>query len=152
MTPDPLTVSPSDDLADALEAMRDRGFRHLPVVEDGEILGILSERDIVRLPLFVEDDDDLGEAEERADWLRTTKVEAGYVRSPETIDEDAPLAEAARILLDNKIGCVLVTRSAELVGILTEADFVRHVMDRLESDGLAAVGDTWSPRPTEDAR
>lgn len=52
MTAKPVTVGPDDLLADALRLMRDIGFRHLPVVQDGALIGIVSLRDFVRAAEF----------------------------------------------------------------------------------------------------
>jgi len=48
MTPDPLTVSPEDSIDSALKTMLDHNFRHLPVMEDGDVVGIVSIRDLAR--------------------------------------------------------------------------------------------------------
>jgi len=48
MTPDPLTVTPEDSVDSALKTMLDHNFRHLPVMEDGEVVGIVSIRDLAR--------------------------------------------------------------------------------------------------------
>jgi CBS domain-containing protein len=52
MTADVVSVAPDDDITHALRLMRDVGFRHLPVVEDGEVVGIISTRDIVTATEF----------------------------------------------------------------------------------------------------
>jgi CBS domain-containing membrane protein len=49
---------------------------------------------------------------------------------PLTVEPDTPLTEAAATLLENKIGCLPVVEGSHLVGILTEADFVRAYMER----------------------
>jgi CBS domain-containing protein len=48
MTPNPDTIGPNDSVADALELMSKKGYRHLPVLEDGRLLGIISIRDLYR--------------------------------------------------------------------------------------------------------
>jgi CBS domain-containing membrane protein len=145
MTPDPVTVSPRDTVLTALELMRDSRIRHVPVVEDdGELIGILSDRDLSSAPAVIvrrrsaEDADEVEEAEEEEirgrEAVRALPVQDVYVRDPETIDEDADLSEAARILLENKFGCLPVMRGHELVGIVTESDFVRFVLGQLEGE------------------
>ena len=64
------------------------------------------------------------------DILRRRRVGEIMVTEPETIEPDTPLAEAAEIMLENKIGCLPVTEGTRLVGILTEADFVRDYLER----------------------
>ena len=51
MTPEPITIAPSTRAIDALRTMRERGFRHLPVVEDGKILGVVTRNDFKGLEL-----------------------------------------------------------------------------------------------------
>lgn len=122
MTRDPLTVTPRADAAHALGMMRERKIRHLPVVDDdGELIGIVSERDLLRNALIDEEEQGIH-----------SRIELFYTRDPETIEEDAPLADAARTLLDNKFGCLPVMKGHDLVGILTEADFVKSVLAELE--------------------
>lgn len=142
MTPQPVTVSPRDTVLTAIELMRDSRIRHVPVVEDdGELVGILSDRDLASAPAVIvrrrpaeetlQGDDEEIESREA---VRALPVEDVYIRDPETIDEDADLSEAARILLENKFGCLPVMRGNELVGIVTESDFVRFVLGQLEGE------------------
>lgn len=144
MTPQPVTVSPRDTVLTAIELMRDSRIRHVPVVEDdGELVGILSDRDLASAPAVIvrrrpaeetlegeEEDEEIQSREA----VRALPVQDVYIRDPETIDEDADLSEAARILLENKFGCLPVMRGNELVGIVTESDFVRFVLSRLEGE------------------
>lgn len=58
MTPDPFTVAPTTRAIDALRQMSDRGFRHLPVVEDGKILGVVSRGDFKGMEIDRLDDED----------------------------------------------------------------------------------------------
>lgn len=116
-------VRPDDDLATVLELMEQHHVRHIPVVEDEEnLVGLVSHRDLLRhsmieqadVPSFVED-------------AMLEKVRVGEVMTtdPESVTPDTPLAEAARLMYENKYGCLPVVEGMRLVGILTEADFVR---------------------------
>jgi len=132
MTSDPITVSPDDNIDTALECMRTHKIRHIPVVGDaGDLLGILSDRDLAEVPLLHPASGD-DETNSQADALRAPKVDLVYTRSPETISGEDSLDEAARILLENKIGCLPVVENDALVGILTEADFVKLVLREME--------------------
>jgi CBS domain-containing membrane protein len=136
MSRSPLTVEPADDVTTALDVMRTHKIRHVPVVaDDGEVLGILSERDLLSSPVVAVAREDEDGFDETGEALRPVKVDEVYTRSPETIDEDAPLADAARVLLENKFGCLPVMRGSELVGILTESDFIKLVLRELEAAG-----------------
>jgi CBS domain-containing protein len=140
MTEFPITLSPDCDVVTAFNLMRDRKIRHIPIVDgDGEVLGILSERDIGRVQDLRRDEDEGLTPDENDTPLRLAKIDEVYVRTPVTVDEETPLADAARLLLDNKIGCLPVTRGVELVGILTEADFVRLAIEDLESGSRASA-------------
>jgi len=102
--------------------------RHVPVVDrEGELVGLVTHRDLARgvlgrtqeLPIGVEED-----------LLRRRRVGEIMVTEPDTIEPETPLREAAEIMLENKIGCLPVTEGTHLVGILTEADFVRDYLER----------------------
>lgn len=116
-------VRPDDDLATVRDLMDDHAVRHVPVVDaDGDVVGLVSHRDLLRAALI-----------ERADLpvvVERTLLERTHVRDVmttyvETVAPDTPLAEAARRMLESRIGSLPVTDGARLVGILTEADFVR---------------------------
>lgn len=137
MTECPVSVSPRESALDALSSMREHGIRHLLVVdEEGELLGVLSDRDLRGIPFVVFDRQD-PEDEELARSLRDTTVDELYTRNPETISADTPLAEAGRLLVENKFGCLPVTSGAQVVGILTEADFVKLVVRSVSDAGAA---------------
>ena len=126
MTPEPETLGPSSSVADLLDLIHDRNIRHVPVVDDdGELVGIVSHRDVLRnalatsqvdLPLTLRDE-----------VLQTRTVDTVMTDDVITVEANDPLAEAAALMLENKIGCVPVLEGSRLVGILTESDFVRHV-------------------------
>ena len=106
--------------------IRDR-IRHLPVVDsEGRAVGIVSQRDLFRgvVASFL----GYGEHAQRG-VLRAIKVTDVMASPPRTIGPDEDLTEAARRLEEYKVGCLLVVEDGdpegELVGILTEGDFVR---------------------------
>jgi len=128
MTTEVVAATRGESLADAYQIMLDRGFRHLPVVDGEELVGILSQRDIAaRLGTAIRDD--LVAQNRRLDHFR---VQQAMTDTVDTVDPDDRLATAAEILLDRKISCVPVVEGTRLVGILTEADFVRLVLDQLD--------------------
>lgn len=133
MTPAPATVGPEANLAQVYELMNDRSIRHVPVVDsDGSLEGIISHRDLVRSALFAFDD--LPFSEQR-NVLRRTNAREVMTTGPETVEPDCGIIEAARILLENKFGCLPVVEGTDLVGILTEADFLKHMVVEAESAG-----------------
>lgn len=122
MTAEVYTVRLSDDLIRVARAMVERAFRHVPVVDlGGRLAGLISQRDLLRHQLIQQDQPPEVEravlASLAARDLMTTHLEVTH--------PDTPLEEAARTMFDHKIGCMPVTAHGQLVGILTEADFVR---------------------------
>ncbi len=128
MTETVFTLRAKDDLATLYDLMDSRHVRHVPIVDaEGEIVGLVTHRDLSRSALGALDD--LPLSAER-DELRRRKVRDIMATEPDTIEPDARLQEAAQMLLENKIGCVPVVEGLHLVGILTEADFVRDFLER----------------------
>lgn len=120
MTTDPVTVSPDTSLADGLQRMAERRVRHLLVLgSEGDVAGIVSDRD---LALFYDPE---GMAPET--W-RQVNVSRLMTSKPVTIGSAAPLAEAARTLLESGFSALPVVDNGQLVGILTERDFVKHAL------------------------
>ena len=131
MTAHPLTVSPQASVADVWDLMRERGVRHLPVVDGGTVVGMLSDRDLARF--------DLGRVLtiEGAEALRRElATPAVRVMSSDviTVDPEAELGEVVDLLVENRIGAVAVVRSdtQELVGIVSYIDVLEAVRDLLE--------------------
>jgi CBS domain-containing membrane protein len=121
-------LSPKDDLASLYDLMDSRRVRHVPIVDsEGEIVGLVTDRDLSRsalgaveeLPLSVE-----------RDILRRRRIRDIMATEPDVIEPDASLREAAEMLLENKVGCLPVAERLHLVGIITEADFVRDFLER----------------------
>jgi acetoin utilization protein AcuB len=113
MTPNPSTVAPKDTLARAQEKMTAGHFRRLPVVQDGALLGILTDRDLRR---------HVG-AEER------TRVEAVMTETPLTISPVTSVEEAVRLMLKHQIGGLPVVESGTVVGIITTSDVLQAFLE-----------------------
>jgi CBS domain-containing membrane protein len=129
MTRDPVTLGPEADAREARDLMNEKDIRHVPVVDDSwAVIGLVSQRDIVRRALAVSDDLGLSVQD---DFLRTIKLRDIMTRDVESVDADQDLASAGQLMLDNKYGCLPVVDGERLTGILTEADFVRHVTEQL---------------------
>ena len=110
------------DVAEAL--MLASRIRHVPIVEeDGTVVGVVSSRDIFRSALAFA----LGYGERgRAAVQRLVRIKDIMVEPVVTIGPDAALAEAARLMVDRRIGCLPVIASGKLVGIVTETDMLRQ--------------------------
>ena len=130
MTPEVLTVTPQDSLAQAWGLMRAHRIRHLPVVNGlRRLVGLLTHRDLLAaaassfaLPTERERVSLLG-------WHRVADVMETHVS---TATPDEPAAEAGRRMVRHKIGCLPVIDAADhLVGIVTEEDFVRWATEHM---------------------
>jgi len=123
MSSDVVTLIEDETLAHAKSCM-DRGrIRHLPVVQDRRLVGLVTHRDLLAasFSIFAE----VEPAEQRRIFVTIPVAEAMH-RDIVTIGPETTVAEAARILLDNKYGCLpVVDGEGTLLGIVTEADFLR---------------------------
>jgi CBS domain-containing protein len=127
MTKDLVTVRESDDLALAESLLRLGGIRHLPVVRDRKLVGILTQRDVLRS----------GAAGKAA--ARELPVSDAMTREPTAVRPAMALQHAARLMLERKFGCLPVCEDdGTLVGIVTEADFVRFAADVVRDLDLVA--------------
>jgi acetoin utilization protein AcuB len=122
MTPAPLTVAPSTPFSKVQELMLRRRIRHLPVVEEGRLVGIITDRDV----RTVQPSPATSLATREMHYLfdRLT-VRAVMTRPVLTVTAHEPLAEAVRLMLENRIGGLPVIDGERLVGILTEVDLLR---------------------------
>lgn len=122
------TAAPGDDLLDAADRLHASRVRHLPVVADAELHGMLSDRDVRRGLARLVCEDRRVEAEGSA---RIPRLSVADVMSTPclTIQRDRPLRAAARLMLDNRIGALVVRHGERTVGILTQTDLLEHYRD-----------------------
>ncbi len=125
MTEEVVSVQATPNLMDAMELMDRIHVRHLPVVDsENTLVAIVSHRDLFKGALSAVGGMSL---EMRKEFLTSTKVQEIMTAEPETAEPGTPIQDAAEQLLEYKLGCLPVTEGGRLVGILTEADFVKHV-------------------------
>lgn len=117
MARDLVTVRPHETARHAYRLMRDHRFRHLPVVEDGRLVGILSDRDL--RPVLL------------SPTLARARVRELMSEDLTTIGPDAPVEEAASLLVVKRIGCLPVVETGRLVGIVTETDLLAVLVELL---------------------
>ncbi len=121
MTTTPVTVERSVTLAEASKLMREQRIRHLPITEGGELVGVITERDIK-----------FAESFSMVDAAQVTvygaMAEDLYVVSPET-----PLDEVATTMAENKYGSALVVQNQKVVGVFTTVDACRALAELLET-------------------
>src|SRR5512144_3046292 len=115
MTPFPYSIDIEAPLGEAHAFLRDRQIRHLPVTRDGQLAGILTDRDI-KLALGP----DLGSPPERELAVRDVFQPEAYV-----VDAGAQLLDVAATMAERHLGSALVTRGGKLVGIFTTTDACR---------------------------
>ncbi|HJQ13129.1 MAG TPA: CBS domain-containing protein [Anaerolineales bacterium] len=143
MMVNPIAVSPKTKYAEAIRLLRLKKLAALPIVgKEGQLVGIVTERDLLDIsPVAV-----LG-THTISHLLSVIAVEEAMTRQVITVQEDCPLEEAARMLIDNKIGSLPVMRGDQLVGMITEADIFQAMTAAL---GGGAEGLRVTIRLTED--
>jgi len=130
MTRAPAMVAPNDSIRIAIERMRERGCRRLPVVENSKLVGIVTDRDLRRAtnsPLVL-----------RERWydefmLDQVPVRACMTHTPVTVSSRTPIVDAAKLMRNRKIGGLPVVDDGALVGIVTETDLLNFLIRMLET-------------------
>jgi CBS domain-containing protein len=119
MTRQPWTMASTASLLDARKLMHVHEIRHLPIVDNGQLVGVLSERDILRLEPFVE--------------LRGTQVCEAMSEPPLTAHGDDAMDNVVRAMGERRLGCVvIVKRDGSVDGIFTASDACRALAEVLE--------------------
>jgi CBS domain-containing protein len=132
-----VTVSADDSLDTVDDIMNLGHVRHLPVVKAGELVGVVSERDLLRASLS--SISRVGLDEKKA-FLNSVKIREVMSMRLITIQPDATIQEAAEIMADEKIGCLPVVEDGHLVGMLTETDLLHHVAEAGRAQRMNAPG------------
>ena len=131
MTADPVTLGPEETLMRASEVMRQKGIRRIPIVVADTLVGLLAEGDLKRAQPSA-----LSDSQEEFDRvMEGTQVARIMIQNPITVPEDTPLTEAAQRLHSTKFGALPVVRDGRLVGILTDNDILRCLVDLLVQGG-----------------
>jgi len=120
MTDSPHTVGPTRSLAVARKIMLDHGVRHLPVLDGGRIVGLLSERDL----LLVESLPGVNPTDVR--------VEEAMVQNVFTVGPDTPVGEAVETMIERKLGSAVVSEGERVIGVFTTIDALRALHELLE--------------------
>ncbi|RDI96614.1 CBS domain-containing protein [Meiothermus sp. QL-1] len=136
MTPNPQVVTPEASVPEAAQLMKKGGFRRLPVVKDGRLVGIVTDRDLKEaMP---------SDASSLSIWelhYLIAQLKVGEIMTPDpiTIGENLPLQAAAKLMLEHKVGGLPVVREGQLVGIVTVSDVLRAYLAR-EAELLKEAG------------
>jgi acetoin utilization protein AcuB len=123
MTEAPVTISGDDLLSGAQAKMHRGGFRRLPVVSNGTLIGIVTDRD-VRL---------------HAGHLERTRVNGAMTEKVRTVSPSTTLEEAAQIMLKLQIGGLPVVENGRLVGIITTTDIMKAFLDTMGASQPAST-------------
>jgi acetoin utilization protein AcuB len=132
MTSDPTTLGPDDPLLQAVLTVRSLSIRHVPILENGELVGLITDRDLGRASPSI-----LGRTsqEEYNQVFQQNTIRRIMVKNPVTVTPDSLLGDAVAMLHENKWGCVPVCEDGKLVGILTMTDVLRYTLTTLETSG-----------------
>ncbi|HEX8392788.1 MAG TPA: CBS and ACT domain-containing protein [Longimicrobium sp.] len=135
MTRAPVAVSPVQSLADALRLTREHRIRHLPVVHQGELVGIVSDRDIrLAMPSPLTEPDP-----GRADFLQSTPIAGIMSRNVITVGPSDAVEDAAKLMQRHHIGSLpVVDAHGALLGILTETDVLHAFVELLGPAGASS--------------
>ena len=126
MTSEVTTLDRNDSLQLAKDIMTLGRVRHFPVVEDGKVVGVVSQRDLYKASLGSVMK--YGEKAQRS-FLEGIAIKEVMNDPPITIAPHATVQEAARLMMEKKIGCLPVLEGPKLVGLITETDMLKLVAE-----------------------
>ena len=134
MSVSPVTIAPSTSVHEAQALMQQRKIRHLPVLQDGRLVGMISDRDIRLVLPSPATSLSVWEIRHLIEKLTAGEVMTYFVM---TTTPDCPVTEAAGRMLGHKVGALPVVADRQVVGILTRTDVLR-AFRRLHAE-LSAV-------------
>ena len=129
MSPNPVTVTTDTSLKKALDLVRSSPFRHLPVLdENGKLVGIVTEKSLV----YASPTSSTTLSVFEVDYI-LSRTKVGQVIQGEVVvvRPDLPIEEAARMMIDHRIGCLPVVEDDELLGIISDTDIFRVFVEGL---------------------
>ncbi len=126
MTRKVLSLRPDDSVSDVVKMLRGKGIKHIPVVEQGKLKGIVSDRDIKNFSPSKATSLDMYELHY---LLEKAKVKEVMKTKVFTTAPDTPVEEAAMVLYDKNVGCLPVIDGGKLVGIISDRDIFRALID-----------------------
>ena len=126
MTRQVITADPQESVLHAMHVMRDRGIKHLPVVKDGKLVGVISDRDI---KAYCPSKATALDVYEINYLLSKASVREAMGARLLTIAPDAPVEDAALMMLDENVGCLPVVAGETLAGIISDRDIFRALVD-----------------------
>lgn len=128
MTRDPITVSEDTSMKEAMLLLRTHHIRHLPVTDGKTLVGLISDRDVRRAsPSLLSG---IGKSDYEQ-VLEDTLVARIMTREPFTVTETTSLADAVSVLVEKKFGSLPVVAGDQLIGIFTEIDALKVLLEQL---------------------
>jgi len=129
----PITVTSNQSLREALDLLGKHNIRELPVVEHGNLIGIVTDRDLRQVspsyPLFRDD-------EEIRYYNTNMKVASAMTPDPLVVSPETPLVEAAKLLQTYRVNSLPVVKDGKLVGIISVTDILGLFVEQNEEAGL----------------
>jgi CBS domain-containing protein len=120
----PVTLKPEDSLSLASDVISLGRIRHIPVVDDGRLVGIVTERDLIGAAAS----QIFGlKQKNKAALLKSVLIKEVMKRRVVTAAPDTPIKEIAHLMAEKKIGCVPIVSAGALVGLVTTTDLLRYV-------------------------
>ncbi len=117
MTPDPVTIDGEASIEEATRLLKENNIRHLPVVRDGKLVGWLTDANL-RGVIF-------------AAMLEELKVEDVMIHDPISLDPSASIEDAARVIVQERIGGMPVVKNGKVVGVITVIDFLNAFLEMM---------------------
>jgi acetoin utilization protein AcuB len=121
-----ITIPPQTTVPDALNLLKEEHIRRLPVMDHGKLVGIVTDKHLLSASPSPATSLSVWEITYLLSKLRVDRIMS---RQLVTVSEDTPLEEAARIMVDHKIGGLPVLRGEQLVGIITESDLMKTFLE-----------------------
>lgn len=121
-----ITISPETPIAEVMNMMKVEHVRRFPVVKEGKLVGIVSDKDILNASPSPVSTLSIWEMNYLLNKITVNEV---MMKNVMTVTEDTPIEQAARIMADNKIGGLPVMRDAGVVGIITETDLFKMFLE-----------------------
>lgn len=121
MTKDPIVVSPNEDVNNAFNILLENRIRQAPVLENGELVGIVTDRDL-RMAMVQN--------------LKMNNLSVGIVmtKDPVTIAEDSKITDAGKIISIGKFNAIpVIAESGQLIGIITTTDILDYFIEQMEN-------------------
>jgi acetoin utilization protein AcuB len=137
MTTEVTALQETDSLLDARMVFVRSSFRHLPVLRDKQLVGVVTEHDVKQFaPLLMSG----GKPEEYNQVLESTPVSRVMTRQVATVRPEQLVFEAATVMYSRRIGCLPVVEDGALVGIVTTTDMLRLLVRLIRDQGLVPEG------------